>query len=93
MDTIRSDLQLLCILTMHITHHLGLVYCLLEIVLRNECWEMLMSKVFNILQSEEQFPPGEGESSQENLPYQEADRDQVDMSVVERETNITLVRV
>lgn len=48
-----------------------------------------MSKVFNIPQSEEQFSPirAEGESSQENLPGQEADQDQVDLSVNQRETN------
>lgn len=42
-----------------------------------------MSKVFNIPQFEEQFSPVrvEGESSQENLPNQEADEDQVDLSI------------
>ena len=68
-----------------VTIELGLVYFLHEIVLKNDCEEIIMSWVFNVPQSEEQFSPVsvEGESS----PNQEADQEQVDSSVTQAQTN------
>lgn len=50
--------------------------------------EILMSKVFNVPQSEDPFSPirVEGENSQENLSHQEADQDQVDVSIMKKLT-------
>lgn len=71
--------------------HIALVW----LILKNGCWELLICEVFNIPQSEEQFYPirAEGESSQENLPNQEADQDQVDLSATHGETNHSIYQI